>query len=216
MKRLTIKQRYSKAYRNYLRRANRGIRKGYNIQPIPRVKKPTLASIRRLERQTAKEFKKKDIIDYLTGELVRSQKRKKEIEKTNLEFLKLTPEEQALSRQAGEIIRIEQATEPLGARDTYELLIENWYRRIETYRSDIYRYLESKTNEILVGADKETRKKFAFALDNNPEVFPQEGDSDRAVIDLKFDRIRQIMSWAEDSEAYQDFLKMFDIVEDEE
>ena len=213
---MTIKQRYSKAYRNYLRRANRGIRKGYNIKPIPRVKKQTLASIRRLERQTAKQFAKKDIIDYLTGELVRSQKRKKEIEKTNLEFLKLTPEEQALSRQAGEIIRIEQATEPLGARYTYEMLIENWYRRIETYRADIYRYLESKTNEILVGADKETRKKFAFVLDNNPEVLPQEGDSDRAVIDLKFDRIRQIMSWAEDSEAYLDFLQMFDIVEEEE
>ena len=213
---MTINQQYSKAYRNYQRRANRATRKGYNIKPIPRVKKPTLASIRRLERQTAKQFEKKDIIDYLTGEIVRSQKRKKEIEKTNLEFLKLTPVEQALSRQTGKITRIKQATEPLGARETYEMLIENWYRRIESYRPDIYRYLESKTNEILVGADEETRKKFSFALDNNPEAFPEEGDSDRAVIDLKFDRIRQIMSWAEDSEAYKDFLQLFDIVEEEE
>lgn len=56
---MTIKEEYNKAYRNYLARIRRVMKEGYDtsIVKISRVKRPTRASIRRLEKQTTRQIR---------------------------------------------------------------------------------------------------------------------------------------------------------------
>lgn len=53
---MSIKQDYSRAYSNYLRRVARQEAKGYQVSPIKKVKNPTTESIARLDRQRAKQI----------------------------------------------------------------------------------------------------------------------------------------------------------------
>ena len=66
---MTVKQHYKKARANYLARVNRLKKQGWYIQVIPPVKKPTKASIERLNKQTAKQLRSKaKLYDINTGQ----------------------------------------------------------------------------------------------------------------------------------------------------
>lgn len=75
-----IKQEYRRVRRNLLRKINRATKRGYiidNIVPaIP--KKPTEASIRRLEKISANLYEKVKAIDFETGEIIRGTERRKQ------------------------------------------------------------------------------------------------------------------------------------------
>ena len=217
---MTILQEYRRERRNYMRRVNRQVKQGFMVNPIPIPKKPTRASINRLKAQTAKVIQESSVlVDLITGESYdktrskKSKKKRSEILKQNKLFLKLNKFDQHLSRQAGKIFRASEKELTLTPTQSYETIIDNWYSAIESFRPDIYMYLSSKTNELIEGKSAEIRRQFAYVYNQNPDVFPEAGDSDRAIINAKFEQIRNLMRWSEESEAYKDFISMFDEVE---
>ena len=84
-KKLTIRAGYNKEYSNYLRRIKAQEKKGYfGYIPIPNVKNPTKASIRRIKRIGAKEIREKSpiVISLKTGvQVTRYEKRTEEFER---------------------------------------------------------------------------------------------------------------------------------------
>lgn len=218
---MTIKQQYRKARRAYLSRVRYYRKRGYIIDVITIPKRITRASVRRLERMTGKRIKATAVglQDMLTGMKVETPKlsERRRVERQNVQFQSLSPEEQYVSRIEGDIVRLPEnlSIEVMSPTQSYEDLIDKWYQQIEHYRPDIYRRVESATNKILEGASEETRKKFAYVLWQNPDVFPQQEDSQEAFIDMKMNTVLHIMNIAEGSEAYYDFLSMYDSVEEE-
>lgn len=218
---MTIKQEYNRARKAYLSRIRYYRNRGYIIEEIPRPKKPTRASINRLKRMSGEAIKRNSVslVNVLTGEMEKptTKQQRLAIEKQNVQFFKLTPEEQSISRETGTITRIQvgMSTATMTPSQSYEALIDNWYSQISHYRPDIFRRIESRTNELIEGKPAEVRRKFAYVLWQNPDIFPQSEDSVEEVINMKMENVLHIMNIAEGSEAYYDFLEQFDGVERE-
>lgn len=188
----TIKQLYNKAYRNYLRRINTAVRSGYQPEVRERVKTPTRASIRALERLTGQKIRESaPIVNLITGELVTTSRHA--IATQNRQFLKLSPQEQELSREVGKVTRV--TVDESEVADGVDIIINKWLTFLETaFKPETAQYLKEKT-EYLLNIDRDT---FAYVLYRNPDLFPEAGDSDRQSIDLKFAEIRDAMGFYDD------------------
>lgn len=218
---MTIREEYTKVRNAYLERVRYYRQRGYVIEPIRIPKYITRGSIRRLQREMSEQIRKHAIgfQSFLSGEAIepKTKAERSRIEKQNLEFLSLSPEEQEISRERGEITHLsgDDSGEILPPVGSYEQLIDNWYEQISTYRADIYRRVLSRTNELIEGKNKEVRRRFAYVLYQNPDVFPTAEDSTAEIIDMKMNAVLHIMDIADGSEAYYDFISMFDSVEEE-
>lgn len=219
---MTVKEQYKREYRNYLRRVNRAVKQGYIVDVIGRVKKPTRASINRLKHQTGEKIRaKSEIVNIETGEILKPIKNKKkrlQQQRKNVEILKadlLTvdtvvncdlPIPQDLGMYDG----------TLPPTDSYEQLIDNWYQQVrESFYWYIAQFIEWQTNKLIYGKSEETRKRFAYVFSQHPDLFPEPPYETRDVILKRFDEITRMMDLAPDSEAYYDFLSMYDGVESE-
>lgn len=222
---MTIKQQYQRARRNYLRRVRNQEKRGYIVDIIPIPKKPTKASIRRLEKQTASEIKKRsDFQQFMTGEIV--DKSTKRLIAENQAFMRLTPQQQQASRELQTIdigTITDYLTPSIAPIDKVEIIIQNWYDTLEsgswtgdaTQDGYILHALMSRTNQILEGASREDRAKFAWVVDNNPNMLGDYKYYNVRAFNSDFNRIRQAMGWAEDSEDYRDFIEQLGILESE-
>lgn len=222
---MTIKQAYQRARRNYLRRVRNQEERGYIVDIIPIPKRPTKASIRRLEKQTASEIKRVSAFqEFITGEIV--EKPTKRLISENQAFMRLTPQQQQASRelQTTDISAIaEYLTPSIAPIDKVEIIIQNWYDTLESgswtgdakQDSYILHALTSRTNQILEGASRKDRAKFAWVVDNNPNMLGDYKYYNVRAFNSDFNRIRQAMQWAEDSEDYQDFIEQLGILESE-
>lgn len=218
---MTIREEYTRVRDNYMERVRYYRQRGYVIEPIRIPKYITRGSIRRLQREMSEQIRKHAIgfQSFLSGEAIepKTKAERSRIEKQNLELLSLSPEEQEISRERGEIthLPVDDFGEILPPVGSYEQLIDNWYEQIRTYRADIYRRVLSRTNQLIEGKNKEVRRRFAYVLYQNPDTFPTAEDSTAEIIDMKMDAVLHIMDIADGSEAYYDFISMFDDVEEE-
>lgn len=220
---MTVKEQYKREYRNYLRRVNRAVKQGYIVDVIGRVKKPTRASINRLKRQTGEKIRaKSEIVDIETGEIlkrIKDKKKRLQQQRKNVKILKAdlptidivingdSPIPQDLGMSAG----------ILPPTESYEQLIDNWYEQVrESFYWYIAQFIEWQTNKLIYGKSEETRKRFAYVFSQHPDLFPEPPYETRDVIVKRFDEIAHMMDLAPDSEAYYDFLSMYDGVESEE
>ena len=196
----TIREQYNRAYKNYLARVNRQVRVGYNVDVIQRVKKPTTASIRRLQRQTASVIKEHSTLySMVTGEEV--TQRRKSAERINREFSKLTPIEQELTREAGEITRYTSSDVGVSIVD---ITIENWYDYVEkSFTPQIAQYIKERSDAMI----NTNRDAFAYAIAENPDALPSPGyhNSER-MVDASFSNIARIMNVNKNSEGFQRFI----------
>lgn len=220
---MTVKEQYKREYRNYLRRVNRSVKQGYIVDVIGRVKKPTRASINRLKHQTGEKIRAKaEIVDIETGEILKPIKNKKkrlQQQRKNVKILKA-------DLQTIDIVINGDSPIPqdLGMHDgilppteSYEQLIDNWYQQVrEAFYWYIAQFIEWQTNKLIYGKSEETRKRFAYVYSQHPDLFPEPPYETRDVILKRFDEIARMMDLAPDSEAYYDFLSMYDGVESEE
>ena len=223
---MTIKQAYQRARRNYLRRVRNQEKQGYIVDIIPIVKKPTKASIRRLEKQTAKEIQRKaDFQSLLTGEIL--DKPTRQLIAENKAFMQLSAEFQEVARTIGttDTATIEQTVAPqVTTIDSVDVIIQNWYDRIETMsftgdrKTDAYIVgeLTSRTNQLLMNASREERAKFAYVIDSNPNMLGDYKYFNENQFNADFNAIRDAMSWAENSEDYRQFIESLGIVESED
>lgn len=206
----TIRDQYNKAYRNYLARVNRQVRVGYNVEVIQRVKKPTMASIRRLEKQKARTIKEKSTLyDIITGEEVTT--RRKAYERINREFLKLSPMEQELSREQGKITKYESFDEAVSVVD---ITIDNWYDYVEkSFPPQIAQYIKERS-DAMINTDRDA---FAYAIAENPDALPSPGyHNTERMIDASFSSIARIMNVDKDSPAFQNFINSVTVIVEEE
>lgn len=220
---MTVKEQYNREYRNYLRRVNRAVKQGYIVDVIGRVKKPTRSSINRLKHQTGEKIRaKSEIVDIETGEILKPIKNKKkrlQQQRKNVKILKADlptidivingdlPIPQDLGMYDG----------ILPPTESYEQLIDNWYQQVrESFYWYIAQFIEWQTNKLIYGKSEETRKRFAYVFSQHPDLFPEPPYETRDVILKRFDEIARMMDLAPDSEAYYDFLSMYDGVESEE
>lgn len=220
---MTIKEQYKREYRNYLRRVNRAVKQGYIVDVIARVKKPTKASINRLKRQTGEKIRSKSrIVDVETGEILKPIKNKKKRltqQRKNVKIL--TADLQTVANTVETNVRVKQisgmSNKLLSPTDSYEQLIDNWYQQVrESFYWYIAQFIEWQTNKLIYGKSEETRKRFAYVFSQHPDLFPEPPYETRDVILKRFDEIARMMDLAPDSEAYYDFLSMYDGVESEE
>lgn len=220
---MTIKEQYKRERQNYLRRVNRAVKQGYVVDVIGRVKKPTRASINRLKQQTGEKIRtKSEIVDIETGEILKPIKNKKKRlaqQRKNVKILKAdlqtidivindnTPIPQDLGMYDG----------ILPPTESYEQIIDNWYQQVrESFYWYIAQFIEWQTNKLIYGKSEETRKRFAYVFSQHSDLFPEPPYETRDVILKRFDEIAHMMDLAPDSEAYYDFLSMYDGVESEE
>lgn len=220
---MTVKEQYKREYRNYLRRVNRAVKQGYVVHVIGRVKKPTRASINRLKKQTGEKIRaKSEIVDIETGEIlkpIKNKKKRSQQQRKNVNILKA--DLQTVANTVENNIRFspiqEMSNKVLSQSDSYEQLIDNWYQQVrESFHWYIAQFIEWQTNKLIYGKSEETRKRFAYVFSQQPDLFPEPPYETRDVILKRFDEIARMMDLAPDSEAYYDFLSMYDGVESEE
>lgn len=220
---MTVKEQYKREYRNYLRRVNRAVKQGYIVDVISHVKKPTRASIKRLKQQNGEKIRSKsEIVDVETGEILKPIKNKKERlsqQRKNVNILKA--DLQTVANTVENSMPVKQmsgmSSKLLSPTDSYEQLIDNWYQQVrESFYWYIAQFIEWQTNRLIYGKSDETRRRFAYVLSQHPDIFPEPPYDTREAILNSFDEIARMMELAPDSEAYQDFLSMYDGVESEE
>lgn len=220
---MTIKEQYKHEYRNYLRRVNRAVKQGYIVGVVGRVKKPTRASINRLKQMTGEKIRSKSrIVDVETGEILRPIKNKKKRltqQRKNVNILKA--DLQTVANTVENNIPVKQiptmSDNILPPTESYEQIIDNWYQQVrESFYWYIAQFIEWQTNRLIYGKSEETRRRFAYVLSQHPDIFPEPPYETREAILNSFNEIARMMELAPDSEAYQDFLSMYDGVEIEE
>lgn len=220
---MTVKEQYKHEYRNYLRRVNRAVKQGYIVDVISRIKKPTRASINRLKQMTGEKIRSKsEIVDVETGEILKPIKNKKKRlsqQRKNVNILKA--DLQTVSNTVENSTQVKQmpgmSNKLLSATDSYEQLIDKWYQQVrESFYWYIAQFIEWQTNRLIYGKPEETRRRFAYVLSQHPDIFPEPPYETRESILKSFNEIARMMELAPDSEAYQDFLSMYDGVESEE
>lgn len=220
---MTVKEQYKREYRNYLRRVNRAVKQGYVVDVVGRVKKPTRASINRLKQQTGEKIRtKSEIVDVETGVILKPIKNKKKRlaqQRKNVKILKsdlptidiVVNGDSPIPQDLGMYDGILPPTE------SYEQIIDNWYQQVrESFYWYIAQFIEWQTNRLIYGKSEETRKRFAYVLSQHPDIFPEPPYETREAILNSFTEIARMMGLAPDSEAYYDFLSMYDGVESEE
>lgn len=219
---MTVKEQYKREYRNYLRRVNRAVKQGYVVDVVGRVKKPTRASINRLKQQTGEKIRtKSEIVDIETGEILKPIKNKKKRlsqQRKNVKILKADLQTVANTVENNTTFSPIQgmSNKLLSPSDSYEQLIDNWYQQVrESFYWYIAQFIEWQTNKLIYGKSEETRKRFAYVFSQHPDLFPEPPYESRDVILNRFDEIARMMELAPDSEAYYDFLSMYDGVESE-
>lgn len=220
---MTVKEQYKREYRNYLRRVNRAVKQGYVVNVIGRVKKPTRASINRLKQQTGEKIRaKSEIVDIETGEIlkpIKNKKKRSQQQRKNVNILKA--DLQTVANTVENNTRFSpiqgMSNKLLSKSDSYEQLIDNWYQQVrESFYWYIAQFIEWQTNRLIYGKSEETRKRFAYVFSQHPDLFPEPPYETRDVILKRFDEIARMMDLAPDSEAYYDFLSMYDGIESEE
>lgn len=220
---MTVKEQYKREYRNYLRRVNRAVKQGYVVDVVGRVKKPTRASINRLKQQTGEKIRtKSEIVDVETGVIlkpIKNKKKRRAQQRKNVKILKsdlptidiVVNGDSPIPQDLGMYDGILPPTE------SYEQIIDNWYQQVrESFYWYIAQFIEWQTNRLIYGKSEETRKRFAYVLSQHPDIFPEPPYETREAILNSFTEIARMMELAPDSEAYQDFLSMYDGVEIED
>lgn len=220
---MTIKEQYENEYRNYLRRVNRAVKQGYIVDVVGRVKKPTRASINRLKQMRGEKIRSKSrIVDVETGEIlkpIRDKKKRLKQQRKNVAILKA--DLQTVANTVENNIPVKQiptmSDNILPPTESYEQIIDNWYQQVrESFYWYIAQFIEWQTNRLIYGKSEETRRRFAYVLSQHPDIFPEPPYETRESILNSFNEIARMMELAPDSEAYQDFLSMYDGVESEE
>lgn len=196
---MTIKKQYKKARANYLARVNRLKKQGWDIEVIPLVKKPTKASIARLNKQTAKQIRSKaKLYDINTGKEITKHRLSKAKEQgkrykniVSKQIVKKTQRNsinQVTSPKVISKINIEE----LKKQTPTNVKVSEWYEDINSiFAQSIRRVLFELTTELT--KTEELEQAFSKVLQNNPDLFPQNAYEPENVLKQRFFAISEKM-----------------------
>lgn len=195
----SIKQAYKKARANYLARVRRLQKSGFDVELIKLVKNPTKASIKRLNAQTAKAIREKSKLYNEKGELVtehrlsvaRKQYKKnvsretfsREVDRAIAENSKRFQQPQKSKSQKPQVVNVPTIQ---------EVALENWYASINNAFAPTIRDLLINLTENLTSTP-EKEKAFVKVLNENPELFPEQGYESTTLIKARFSVIAKAM-----------------------
>lgn len=196
---MIIKQQYKKARANYLARVNRLKKQGWDIEVISLVKKPTKASIERLNKQTAKQMRlKAKLYDINTGQEItkhrlakakeQGKRQKKIVSKQIAKKTQRNNVNQVTSHKVISKINIEELKKqtPTGIK------VSEWYEDINAiFAQSIRRVLFELTSELT--KTDELEQAFSKVLENYPDLFPQNAYEPENVLKQRFYAISEKM-----------------------
>lgn len=221
---MSIKSEYKKARANYLARVRYQESLGYQVERIALPKKPTRASINRLNKQTAKEIRNKStLVDVSTGEIVKP-KRKSErqaIQKKNKAFTKVAKEiEKAITkdrrRRSSKTNIEERQRSIIDIPYDFDIAIQNLYENIEYFIPPLRELIKARVDALLGDNSIERRKALGRVISENPDYVPTPQDSDRTRVEHKFAELSRLLKMEIDSKEFQEITDLTDDVEDEE
>lgn len=190
---MTIKEQYKRARKNYLARVRNLQDQGFMINPIKIVKKPTKASIERLNKQKAKYMREHNkLVNLSTGEIVTKNRLKIATQQG-----KVTKEMRKFKNQVNKAIQnnsqriktsgskgYKTAVEYWGnmPKET-DIIVSNWYKSIN---EDFVPAIRGTLAEFTSVLYNENPDAFAKLLKEQPDLFPQPTYEEVASIKQKF------------------------------
>lgn len=209
---MTIREEYNKAYRNYLRRFNNQLQQGFDIPKIERVKRPTRASINRLNRQTAPVLRSsaQRIFDFSEGISYRTKGLKRryieEIVKSNREYRADYPE---YFKKTPDYSRFDKRP------DKINLIISNWMQTIRKLNEPVDEhiapfFLYQVSTRVLTSDINKI--KLAWVIQTYPDATPRFQYYNERIINGVVDTIMEKMEEF-DQEDYEYFMGFLDYTE---
>lgn len=214
---MTIKQQYRKARANYLARVNRLKKQGWDIQVISLVKKPTKASIERLNKHTSKQIRSRaKLYDINTGQEITKHRLAKAKEQgkqhkniVSKQIAKKTQRNsinQVISPKVISKINIEE----LKKQTPTDIKVSEWYDDINyIYAPSIRRVLFELTNELTKTDALE--QAFTKVLQYNPDLFPQGAYEPEHILKQRFyaitSKMREYMTDSRSLDSIENALK---------
>lgn len=164
---MTLKEQYKRARKNYLARVRNLADQGFMIEPIKIVKRPTKASINRLNRQTAKYMREHNpLVNLSTGEVVTKNRLKVARQQG-----KVTRELRKFKNQVNQAIQSNSQRIQTSGSKGYKTAVEYWGNMPKETDLVISNWYKS-INEDFVPAIRETLAEFTSVLYNeNPDAF---------------------------------------------
>lgn len=186
VKKTKLQREYANERKKYLARVRYYQKLGYNVEPLPLLKKPRRSSIEKLRAQTGAVIKEiYELADFATGEAVKSKKEKKATERKNREIL-------------------EQLKMQAEVANDIDILEERWNDLVNNCHPRI-RELIRERGEFLMRKDKTA---FLFGLKKYPDIYPDPLDSREEVVFSKFQEIQNLMQWLPTSPDYISFIEL--------
>jgi hypothetical protein len=196
---MTIKQQYKKARANYLARVNYLKKQGWDIKVIAPVKKPTKASIERLNKQTSKQLRSKaKLYDINTGQEITKHRLSKAKEQGK-RYKNIVSKQIAKKTQRNSINQVTSPKviskiniEELKKQTPTNVKVSEWYEDINSiFAQSIRRVLFELTTELT--KTDELEQAFSKVLQNNPDLFPQNAYEPDNILKQRFYKISKKM-----------------------
>lgn len=186
VKKTKLQREYAYERKKYLARVRYYQNLGYNVGPLPLLKRPKRSSIEKLRQQTGSAIKEAyGVINFATGELITHKKEKQSTQRENKEHL----EELKRKRQIANDIDI--------LEERWDDIVNNCHPRI--------RELIRERGEFLMHKDKTA---FLYGLKKHPDIYPDPLDSREEVVFSKFKEIQNLMQWLPTSPDYIRFIEL--------
>lgn len=214
---MTIKQQYKKARANYLARVNRLKKQGWDIEVISIVKKPTKASIERLNKQTAKQIRlRSKLYDINTGQEITKHRLAKAKEQGK-QHKNIVSKQIAKKTQRNSINQVTSPKviskiniEELKKQTPTDIKVSEWYDDINyIYAPSIRRVLFELTNELTKTDALE--QAFSKVLQYNPDLFPQGAYEPEHILKQRFyaitSKMREYMTDSRSLDSIENVLK---------
>lgn len=214
---MSIKQQYKKARANYLARVNRLKKQGWDIQVISLVKKPTKASIERLNKQTAKQIRSMaKLYDINTGQEITKHRLAKAKEQGK-QHKNIVSKQIAKKTQRNSINQVTSPKviskiniEELKKQTPTDIKVSEWYEDINyIYAPSIRRVLFELTNELT--KTDELEQAFSKVLQYNPDLFPQGAYEPEHILKQRFyaitSKMREYMTDSRSLDSIENVLK---------
>lgn len=214
---MTIKHQYKKARANYLARVNRLKKQGWDIQVIAPVKKPTKASIERLNKQTAKQIRSRaKLYDINTGQEITKHRLAKAKEQGK-QHKNIVSKQIAKKTQRNSINQVTSPKviskiniEELKKQTPTDIKVSEWYEDINyIYAPSIRRVLFELTNELTKTDALE--QAFSKVLQYNPNLFPQGAYEPEHILKQRFyaitSKMREYMTDSRSLDSIENALK---------
>lgn len=214
---MTIKHQYKKARANYLARVNRLKKQGWGIQVISLVKKPTKASIERLNKQTAKQIRSRaKLYDINTGQEITKHRLAKAKEQGK-QHKNIVSKQIAKKTQRNSINQVTSPKviskiniEELKKQTPTDIKVSEWYEDINyIYAPSIRRVLFELTNELTKTDALE--QAFSKVLQYNPDLFPQGAYEPEHILKQRFyaitSKMREYMTDSRSIDSIENALK---------